>query len=75
MFFGRSDSKLKARIKELEDENNRLREALQFYADPKSWSEGHKYRDADDATIFQDTGATSASVDMGKIALRALKNK
>lgn len=75
MFFGRSSNTLKARIKELEEENNRLREALKFYADPKNWSEGHKYRDADDATIFQDSGETSASVDMGAIALRALKKK
>ncbi len=75
MFFGSRNSKLKARIQELEEENNRLREALRFYADPKNWNEGHKYRDADDATIFQDAGTTSVSVDMGATALRALKNK
>ena len=73
MFFG--NSKLKAHIAKLERENKRLREALEFYADPQNWSEGHKYRDADDATIFQDSGTTSVSVDMGATALRALKNK
>ncbi len=75
MIFGGGDSKLEARIKELEEENKRYREALQFYADPKHWTEGHKFRDADEATIFEDTDSTSASVDMGATALRALKDK
>lgn len=73
MIFGGGDSKLEARIKELEAENQRYREALEFYADPKHWTEGHKYRDADEATIFEDSDSTSASVDMGATALRALK--
>ncbi len=72
IFGGGSDG---GRTKELEAENKRLREALEFYANPKHWSEGHKFRDADDATIFEDTGETSASADMGAVALRALKEK
>jgi hypothetical protein len=75
IFGGGGDSKLEARVKELEEENQRLREALEFYADPKHWSEGHKYRDADEATIFEDKGQVSAVLDMGATALRALKNK
>ena len=75
MIFGGGDEKLEQRIKELEAENQRLREALEFYADPKHWSEGHKYRDADEATIFEDKEQVSAMVDMGATALRALKGK
>jgi hypothetical protein len=75
MIFGGSDSKLEERVKELEEENQRLREALEFYANPKHWSEGHKFRDADEATIFEDKDQVSAVVDMGSVALRALKNK
>ena len=75
MIFGGGDDKLAQRVKELEEENQRLREALEFYADPKHWSEGHKYRDADEATIFEDKDQVSAVVDMGATALRALKGK
>lgn len=75
MIFGGGDSKLEARVKELEEENQRLREALEFYANPKNWSEGHKYRDQDEATIFEDKDQVSAMVDMGATALRALKAK
>jgi len=75
MIFGGGDSKLADRVKELEEENARLREALEFYANPKHWSEGHKFRDADEATIFEDKDQVSAMVDMGSVALRALKNK
>ncbi len=75
IFGGSSDSKLEARIKELEEENKRFREALEFYANPSHWTEGHKYRDADEATIFEDSDSTSASVDMGSTALKALKGK
>lgn len=74
MIFG-GDSKLEQRIKELEEENQRLRKALEFYADPKQWAEGHKYRDADEATIFEDKDQVSVMADMGATALRALKNK
>jgi len=75
IFGGGSDKKLEARVKELEEENQRLKEALEFYANPKVWSQGHKYRDADEATIFEDAGEISAMKDMGGVALRALKNK
>ena len=75
IFGGGGDSKLQARVQELEEENQRLREALEFYANPKNWAEGHKYRDADEATIFEDKDQVSAMVDMGATALRALKNK
>lgn len=78
MIFGsKSDDKvseLEARISKLEAENARFRKALEFYADPKLWTEGHKYRDADDATIFQDE-STSADIDGGVIALKALKGE
>ena len=73
MIFGGGDSK--DRVKQLEEENQRLREALEFYANPKHWSEGHKFRDADEATIFEDKDQVSAVVDMGAVALRALKDK
>ena len=72
---GGGDSKLQARVDELEEENQRLRKALEFYANPKSWTEGHKYRDADEATIFEDADEVSVMKDMGATALRALKNK
>ena len=75
IFGGGGDSKLEARIEELEEENARLREALEFYANPKIWTEGHKYRDADEATIFEDADEISVMKDMGATALRALKNK
>ena len=75
IFGGGGDSKLQARVDELEEENARLREALEFYANPKNWTEGHKYRDADEATIFEDADEVSALKDMGATALRALKNK
>lgn len=74
MIFGSKNSS-EERIKELEAENKRLREALEFYANPKHWSEGHKYRDADEATIYEDTSVTSATADMGAIALKALKGE
>lgn len=75
MIFGGGDDKLQQRVKELEEENQKLREALEFYANPKHWSEGHKYRDADDATIFEDKDQISIMADMGATALKALKGK
>lgn len=75
MIFGGSDSKLEARVNELEEENKKLREALEFYANPKHWTEGHKFRDADEATIFEDKDSSSATADMGAVALKALKSR
>ncbi len=75
MIFGGSSKKiaeLEEKIKQLEEENQRYKEALEFYASQKTWGEGHKYRDPDDATIFQDS-ATSAQVDGGIVAMKALK--
>jgi hypothetical protein len=61
IFGGKGDSKkigkLEARIQELEAENKQLREALGFYADPENWTQGHKYKDLDYATIFTDSDA------------------
>jgi len=71
---GGDTAELEAKIKELEAENQRIREALQFYADPKHWTEGHKYRDMDEATIYQEED-TSCDVDRGAVALKALKGK
>ncbi len=75
MIFGGDSKKvaeLEGKIKQLEEENQRYREALEFYATSKNWSEGHKYRDQDDATVFQDS-APSAQVDSGIVAMKALK--
>ena len=78
MIFGSKNddnkvAELEARIKELETENQRFREALEVYAKPDFWKEGHKFRDADEATIFEDTAETGASVDRGMTAMKALK--
>ena len=76
MIFGKKDSggsDLAARIEELEKQNRILREAIEFYANPMTWEAGHKYRDADDATIFSDGSESSATVDKGTQARRALK--
>ena len=74
IFGGKGDTgKLEARIKELEAENARFRRALEFYADPDNWQHGHKYKDLDDATIFQDSDASGVDVDHGVKALEALK--
>ncbi len=74
MFF-RDDkvAMLKARIEELEAENQRLREALEFYADADNWEKSHKYRDADDATVFVDNSVTVIMDDRGRHAQQALK--
>lgn len=78
MIFGKSDDnrakELEDRIAALEAENQKLRQALEFYANPKHWTEGHKFRDADQATIFQDK-TPSVQMDMGATALKALKGK
>jgi len=71
---GGGTEKLEARIRKLEEENRRLREALEFYADGGHWQAGHKYRDADDITIFTDADSSSAESDGGVRARHALKN-
>ena len=77
MIFGKKNSggstELEARIKELEEQNATMRSALEFYADVKSWSGGHKYTDSDDATIFTDGSESGATVDKGSRAYRALQ--
>ncbi len=76
MIFGKKGSEgggSGADVTELERQNKMMREALQFYADPKTWSPGHKYRDADDATIFTDGSESAATIDKGNVAYRALE--
>ena len=76
MIFGKKDSdsdNSNERVKELERQNKVMREALEFYANTDSWSAGHKYRDADDATIFTDGGESAATIDKGNRAYRALE--
>jgi len=77
IFGGKGDSektgKLEARVQELEAENKRLREALGFYADPENWTQGQKYKDLDDATIFTDDDARGVDADHGVKAIEALK--
>ena len=70
---GGDAAKLEARVRELEAENQGLRAALAFYADPAHWQEGHKYRDADDVTIFTDADSSSAESDGGVRARHALR--
>lgn len=75
MIFGikSDDSKLKEKIERLEKENRIMRAALEFYADTKNWEAGYKYRDDDNATIFNDGVESGATVDKGSKAFRALK--
>lgn len=76
IFGGKSDEidELKQQVASLEEQNKKLREALEFYADTKSWEEGHKYRDADNATIFTDGSESAATIDKGAKAFRVLKS-
>ncbi len=64
---------LKKQLVELQRQNKIMREALEFYSDPKTWQQGHKYVDADNATIFTDGSDCSAIVDKGAQAYRALE--
>ncbi len=73
MFF--ESKKLKDRISELEEENERLSKALSFYASNSTWSGAAKYRDADDATVFADTSTTRILEDNGRRARNALDGK
>jgi len=78
MLFGKKSSedadKLKAQIEQLEAQNKDLLEALEFYANPDNWAVGHKYLDADDATIFTDGSNSAVTTDAGKKASRTLDN-
>lgn len=78
MIFGKKSSeeieKLNAQVDELEAQNKVLSDALEFYANADNWEVGHKYRDADDATIFTDGSNSAVTVDVGKKAARALKS-
>lgn len=77
MIFGKKEEgdtgALKARIELLEKQNNIMRKALEFYSNPITWESGHKYVDADNATIFTDGTESSATVDKGATAFRALE--
>ena len=64
---------LEARVRDLEAENQDLRAALEFYANSAHWQEGHKYRDAEDVTIFTDADSSSAESDGGVRARQALR--
>ncbi len=76
MIFGKKSSedieKLEAEVEALESKNKLMLEALEFYADSNNWEVGHKYLDADDATIFTDGSESAVSSDVGKKALRVL---
>ena len=76
MIFGKKSSedtdKLKDQIEQLEAQNKLLLETLEFYASTDNWDVGHKYRDADDATIFTDGTNSALSIDVGKKATRTL---
>jgi len=50
-----------------------MRAALEFYANVESWKAGHKYVDADDATIFTDGSESGVTADKGAKAYRALE--
>ena len=73
MIFGKKSSDSSGAGGDVEQQNKVLREALQFYADAKNWTPGHKYRDADDATIFTDGSVSAVTLDKGKVASRALE--
>lgn len=76
MIFGNKSSeeieKLKEQVDLLELQNKVLIDTLNFYASENNWKVGHKYRDADDATIYTDGTNSAATVDSGKKALRIL---
>ena len=76
MIFGKKGSDNAgggANVAELEKQNKIMREALEFYSDPTTWEAGHKYRDADEATIFTDGTESAATIDKGSKAYRALE--
>ena len=76
MIFGKKDSGGSgggANVAELERQNKVMREALEFYSNPITWEPGHKYRDADEATIFTDGDESAATIDKGAKAYRALE--
>lgn len=72
MIFGKKDEG-DGDSADLERQNKIMREALEFYAKAENWKEGHKYVDADNATIFTDGSESGVSVDKGSKAFRALK--
>jgi hypothetical protein len=76
MIFGKKSSadieKLEEQVELLESQNQLMIDALEFYANPDSWEIGHKYRDADDATIFTDGNESAVTSDAGKKASRVL---
>ncbi len=75
--FGRKSAmqiaELEARVKRLEKQRAIMRSALEFYADNKSWKNGYKYTDSDDATIFTDGSESGITVDKGARAMAALR--
>ena len=73
MIFGKKGSGDAGNAAELEKQNKIMREALEFYSDPINWESGHKYRDADNATIFTDGSESAVTIDKGAKAHRALE--
>ena len=76
MIFGKSSGdsgELSEKLEQSEKQNKIMREALEFYANMETWSEGHKYRDPDDATIFTDGSESAATIDKGARAHKALE--
>lgn len=61
-------------IEELEEKNQRYRNALEFYANASNWEEAYKYRGADDVTVFADKDSTAITEDRGLIAKQALRD-
>ena len=71
---GKKVTELEERVAELEAENARFKKALEFYGNVNNWNQGHKYRDSDNATIFQEEDS-SVAVDKGSVALKALSGE
>lgn len=60
-------------IEKVEEENKRLREALELYADEKLWSEPYVYTDLVDGEPEEVKDAPWAILDGGDYARKALK--
>ncbi len=66
-------TELDAQNKKLNEENARLRAALEFYSNSKNWSEGHKTSEGGDTTRTE-RRRSPAELDKGTTALKALSS-
>jgi hypothetical protein len=66
-------TELDAQNKKLQEENARLRAALEFYSNGNNWSEGLKTRKGEDVTITE-RRRSAAELDKGATALKALRS-